>query len=38
MTVPYFWLGAEAEDAACEQATLEQVAREALPVVEDDGE
>ena len=32
----YHWLGAEAEEAACEQATLEQVIRESLPVVEGD--
>lgn len=34
----YHWLGADAEQAACEQATLEQVVRESLPVIEDDGE
>ena len=30
----YHWLGAEAEEAACEQATLEQVVRESLPVLD----
>lgn len=38
MSELYFWLGAEAEQAACEQETLEQRIREALPVIEDDGE
>ena len=38
MSELYFWLGAEAEEAACEQATLEQVVRESLPVVEDEPE
>lgn len=34
----YMWLGSEAEEAACEQATLEQVIREALPVLEEEPE
>jgi hypothetical protein len=35
----YHWLGSEAEAAACELATQEQLLRELLPVIEegDDG-
>jgi hypothetical protein len=35
----YMWLGSEAEAAACELETLEQLKRELLPVIEegDDG-
>lgn len=30
----FMWLGAEAEEAACAQETLEQLIREALPVLD----
>lgn len=34
MSIPFFWLGREAEAAATEQATREQLERELVLVVE----